>query len=254
MSDDTNHEVRATQRLARLSGILYLIIAVCGMFAAIVISNLVVSGDAAGTVDNVLASLALFRGSLVAWIIVLLADVSVAITLFVLLKPAGATLSLLAAAFRVVYSAIQAVNLLNLFNALFLLTNAGYGAGVDPEQVNALTLFSFEAFDTGFLLALLFFGIHLIVLGYLLFTSRYVPPVIGILLVAGGIGYIADSLGNFFVPDYSAVATAILLAPAVAGELGLTVWLLVMGVKVRRPAASQHQGPAHTQGTSAITV
>jgi hypothetical protein len=187
-------------------------------------------------------------------VIVLFADVAVAITLFVLLKRVSPTLSLLAAAFRVVYAAMQAVNLLNLFKALFLLTNPNYGAGFGPRQVDALALFSLEAFGTGFRIGLVFFGIHLIALGNLLVTSRYVPRVIGILVVAAGVGYSADSLGRLLVPDYSAVATAVLLTPAVIGELGLTVWLLVKGVQIRRPAALQHEGQGHIQTQSVIAV
>ena len=244
-------QVRATERLARATGLLYLVVAILGMFAGTV-STTLVAGDAAATADNVLASLALVRESLVAWIIVLFADVAVAITFFVLLKPISLTLSLLAAAFRVVYAAIQGINLLNLFNALFLLTNAGYGAGFGPGQVNALALFSLAAFGTGFRIGLVFFGAHLIALGYLLVASRYLPRVISSLVVAAGIGYLADSLGRLLVPDYSAIATAVLLTPAVAGEVGLTVWLLVRGVQIRRPAALRHEGQGHARTQSVI--
>ena len=247
-------QVGATERLARATGLLYLVVAILGMFAGTVSTTLVVAGDAAATADNVLASVALVRGSLVAWIIVLFADVAVAITFFVLLKPISPTLSLLAAAFRVVYAAIQGINLLSLFNALFLLTNAGYGAGFGPGQVNALALFSLAAFGTGFRIGLVFFGAHLIDLGYLLVASRYLPRVISSLVVAAGIGYLADSLGRLLVPDYSAIATAVLLTPAVAGEVGLTVWLLVKGVHVRRPAALRHEGQGHARTQSVIAV
>lgn len=79
---------------------------------------------------------------------------------------------------------------------------------------------------------LIMFGVHNLCLGYLLYRSRYVPRIFGVLLVAAGFGYIADSLCNFFVPNYSPIATAVLLAPALVGELGLTLWLLVKGVKL----------------------
>ena len=253
-TDDTDHDVQTAERLARSTGLLYLLIAIFGMFAGTVTTNLVVAGDGVATADNILASLALLRGGLVAWIAVLFADIAVAITLLVLLKPVSPTLSLLAAAFRVVYVAIQGINLLNLFNALLLLTNPNYAAGFGPGQVNALALVSLEAFGTGFRIGLIFFGVHLIALGYLLFTSRYVPRVISSLVVAAGIGYSADSLGRLSVPDYSAVATAVLLTPAVAGELALTVWFLAKGVQLRRPAQLQHEGQGHAQAQSVSAV
>jgi hypothetical protein len=229
--------VQGIKRLARITGLLYLVVAVFGMFAGTVSTSLIQAGDAATTADNILASQALVRGSLVAWIIVLFADVAVAVTFFVLLRAVSPTISLLAAAFRVVYAAVQGINLLNLFNALFVVTNANYGAGFDRGEVNALALFSLGAFGTGFRIGLLFFGIHLFALGYVLVASRYIPRVIGGLVVLAGIGYFADSLGRLLVPDYSAVATAVLLTLAAFCEIALVVWLLAKGVEVRRPAS-----------------
>ena len=237
-TDGIEHNADASQRLGRLTGVLYLVIAALGMFAGSVSTGLVVPGDPAATAEKALGSLALVRASLAAWIVVLAADIAVAATLFVLLKPVGATLSLLAASFRLVYAAIQGVNLLNLFNAVFVLTDPRAGSGSAAGQANALALFSLEAFGTGFRLGLTFFGLHLLVLGYLFFASRYVPWVIGVLVVAAGIGYSADSVGRFFVPGYSALATALLLTPATIGELALTLWLLVRGIDLRQGAAT----------------
>ena len=76
-------------------------------------------------------------------------------------------------------------------------------------------------------------------LGYLLFTSRYMPRRIGVLVVTAGLGYVADSLGSFFAPDYGGIARAIPMVPAAVGEVALMVWLLIKGVSVRRRALSR---------------
>jgi hypothetical protein len=102
-----------------------------------------------------------------------------------------------------------------------------------------MALASLDTFGTGFLLALVFFGVHLLVLGSLLYRSRYVPRVLGVLIVAAGAGYILDSLATFFVPGHGGLTSAVLVAPALVGELGLTAWLLVKGVKVRRDGATR---------------
>ena len=246
MSDDTDREASAIQRLARLTGLLYLAVALFGMFAGTVSTNLVVPGDAGATADKVVGSLALVRGSLAAWIIVLAADVAVAVTLFILLRPASATLSLVAAAFRVVYAAIQSANLLNLFSALALLTGTTSGA-VGAGQASALALVSLEAFGTGFRLGLVFFGLHLVALSWLLVASGYVPRAIGVLVVASGIAYGTSSLAQFFLPGDTAAASAALLASAAIGELALTGWLLVKGIKFLEGAAS---GTASSAGAT----
>lgn len=88
-----------------------------------------------------------------------------------------------------------------------------------------------ETFDTGFLLALTLFGVHLLVLGVSVGSGGVVPRVFGVLLVIAGVGYIADSLAKLFVADFGGLLSAAFLTLAIVGELGLTVWLLVKGVR-----------------------
>lgn len=224
-------ETSSPRRLARVTGILYLVLAVFGMFSPVVLETLLIPDDAAATAENILSSQWLFGSSLVSWLVIVIADVAISITLYLLLEPVNRALSLIAAAFRLVYSAMLGVLLVNLYDAFSLLTRVGQGT---PQQQAVMQATAFlETFSTGFLLALVFFGIHLGMLGSLFYRSRYVPRAFGVLLVVAGIGYTVDSLAKIFVADYGGFATALFLAPAVAGELGLTTWLLMKGVKVR---------------------
>ena len=43
----------------------------------------------------------------------------------------------------------------------------------------------------------IFFGLHLALLGYLIFKSGYIPRILGILLAIAGLGYLIDYLGKF---------------------------------------------------------
>lgn len=237
------------QRLARVSGLLYLIIAVFGMFSPLVLTALVAPGDAATTADRILNSRWLFGSSLVTWIVVVVADITVSIMLYLLLEPVSRALSLVVAALRLVYSAILGAVLLNLYDAFLLLTGAARGAGFEVQQRQIMALAALDTFSTGFLLALVFFGTHLAALGILFHRSRLIPRALAILLVAGGVGYMVDSLAKVFVADHGGLATAVLLAPALIGELGLTAWLLIKGVKIRREAATEN--PSGTRPTPA---
>jgi hypothetical protein len=235
MLGEVQEEMNPTQRLARITGGLYLCVFVFGFFAVAVQGNLVVPGDAATTANNILDAEWLFAISVISWIIVFLADVAVSITFYFLLKPVSDTLSLVAAAFRLAMAAIMGINLVNLSNALFLLTDAESLTGFDTDQVNDLALiFVDDAYNAGVSVGLVFFGIHILVLGYLLFTSRYVPRILGVPLIAAGFGYIADSLGKFLLPNYDAMITEVMFAPGVFGEFSLTLWLLIKGVNVQQ--------------------
>lgn len=205
------------------------------MFSAMVLDSLVVPGDAQATADSVLGARWLFASSLVTWLAVVAVDVAISVAFYLLLRPVSHALSLLAAALRLVYSAVLAAVLLNLFDAFRLLTGAQGAAGLDEQQRQAMALAALDTFSAGFLLALVLFGAHLLALGFLLQRSRYVPRVFGALLVAAGVGYVADSLAGLFVAGHGGLVSAVLLVPAVVGELGLTAWLLLRGVTVPRP-------------------
>ena len=230
---------RPVQRLARATGLLYLVLAVLGMYSAMVLESLVVPGDAQATADSILSSRWLFGSSLVTWLAVVVADVAIAATFYLLLRPVSHTLSLLAAALRLVYAAVLAAVLVNLFDAFLLLTGAHGTASLGEQQPQAMALAALDTFSAGFLLALVLFGVHLLTLGWLLYRSRYLPRVLGALLVAAGVGYIADSLAGLLLADHGGLVSAVLLTPAVLGEFGLTAWLLLRGVRVPRPATRQ---------------
>ena len=73
------------------------------------------------------------------------------------------------------------------------------------------------------------FGIHLLLIGWLAFTSGFVPRVIGVLVAIAGAGYLIDSLGGLLYATY----TFELASLTFIGEVVLMVWLLVFAA--RRP-------------------
>jgi hypothetical protein len=234
--------VRETQRLARMTGFLYVVVFILGMFSPIVLEQLLLPGDAVGTAANILGSPGLFGSSLVSWVVIVAVDVAMAAMLYLLLEPAGRALSLVSAAFRFVYAAILGTFLLDLYCAFLLLARPEHAAHLQALERQALALSALETFSAGFLLALVFFGAHLASLGVLLHRSRYVPRALAVVLAMAGIGYVLHGLASFFVAGYGGAATAVLLTPAVVGELGLALWLSVKGVRIapQRSAA----GPA----------
>jgi hypothetical protein len=229
------HEL-GPQGCARLIGALYLVVFGCGVFSELVVRGaLIVDGDAAATAANVVASDGLFRVGLASDLVMLLADVGVAVLLYALLRPIGRTLALLAAAFRLVMTAVIAASLIAYSSAGELAT--GYTTALGAEPADALVLLSLEAHAQGYLIALVFFGLHLLVLGWLLLRSRYVPRFLAGLLLVAGVGYLVDSFAAFLSPAYDGALSPIVLAPAFVAELALPLWLLVKGVDLRRGPA-----------------
>ena len=105
------------------------------------------------------------------------------------------------------------------------------------DQLHSLVLLLQNAHGSGVFVWGACFGLNLFVLGYLLFKSRYVPRIIGVLLALLSLGYLIQSFGNILFPSYEAMITRIsmvFLGPGTIGEFGLIFWLLIKGVKVQQ--------------------
>jgi Domain of unknown function (DUF4386) len=220
--------------LARVAGLLYLIVAVCGGFSELYVrSRVVVPGDAVATAENVSASATLFRIGFVSDLVNITCFLLVALTLYVLLKHAGHEVALAMVLFVAVSVAIMGVNLLNHLGALLVATGAGYSAALGGDAAAALVMLFLDLHKHGYLIAQAFFGLWLLPLGYLVLRSGYFPRALGVLLVAACLGYTADLVAVLAFPSLASSLSPFVLAPAVVAEVSLVLWLLVKGVKVQ---------------------
>jgi hypothetical protein len=218
--------------MARIAGLMYLVIIVGGLFSeAYVRSSIIVSGDATATANNIIASESLFRIGFASDLIVFLCDVVVSIILYVLLKAVNKTLALIAASFRLVMTAISGINLLNLFAPLLLLSGADYLSVFNLDQLQALVMLFLKTHTYGYHIALTFFGLHCLILGYLLYKSNYFPRILGVLMIIASFGYLINSFSNF-LPNFIRINYMILLLPALIAELSLCMWLIIKGIKI----------------------
>jgi len=221
------------QVYARVAGLLYLVIIVCGISSEVFIrANLIVPGDATATAGNIVASTALFRVGFAADSIMLLSDVAIAVLFYVLLKPVSRALALTAAAFRLTQAAVLGFNLLNYYTALLLLGGTGYVTAFEAGQVHALAMLFLDLHSHGYDLGLLFFGVSNVILGYLVIKSDYFPGILGYGLIAAAVVYLGGSFTRFLFPDYASLVEPAYIVPLVA-ELSFCLWLLFKGVRVR---------------------
>jgi hypothetical protein len=219
-------------RAARIAGLASLMVIAAGIFAEFVVrSSLIEPGDPAATAGNIRASQALFRLGFASDFIMLASDVVVALALYVLLRPVNRHLSLLAAFFRLVMASVLGINMLNIFAVLVFLGGEAYLTVFDPDQLQALAMFFIDAHAMGYSIGLIFFGLGILVQGYLFFRSKYVPRILGGLLVLAALVYLAGSFVHILVPSQTGTFSPAYVLPFVA-ELGLALWLLVKGVSV----------------------
>ena len=142
-----------------------------------------------------MASLGLFRLGIACLIVVVALDVVVAWALYRVFSPVNASLSMLAAAFRLVYSGVFMVAIAQLLGVIRLLSNDGYRAVFGADLVNAQAMLGITAFNDIWYVGQFLFGVHLLLIGYLAYRSGYIPRLLGALLAVAGLGYATDSLG-----------------------------------------------------------
>lgn len=221
---------------ARIAGLLYLIIAVFGVFGiAYIPSVIVATGDGAATAANMAEHGGLYRLGIVADIVVLLSEIVLTVMLFVLLKPISHTLSLIAAYARFSMVLVMAVNILINLTPMVLLGNSSYLTPFSSEQLQAAALLAFEVHAFGIELWGILFGLHLVALGYLVLKSGYFPAILGWAMLIGSFGYSLQGLANITFtqnPVLSVVVIA-LLGLVTIGELAFALWLLIRGVNMQ---------------------
>ncbi|QDQ09482.1 DUF4386 domain-containing protein [Streptomyces spectabilis] len=217
---------RAVRKAGLVAGAGILAMAPLAVFAHFgVLENLVTEDDAARTARDIRDSEALFRFGVVALFLVAVLDVVVAWALRVFFQPAHKAIATLAAWFRLAYAGVLLVAATQLVGALPPAKNAESLGAYSADQLDAEALMRIDAFHDIWDAGLIFFGVHLLLLGFLAFRSGYVPRVLGVLLAVAGLGYLVDSFGAFLSSGYSVEAATV----TGVGELLLMIWLLTTG-------------------------
>jgi hypothetical protein len=228
--------VEASPRtLARIGGVLYLIIIAVGLFdEAYVRDRILVAGDAAATAANIRSLEALWRFGIAAEFLLLICGICLTLIFFVLLRPVSRELALLAIFFNLVSLGVEASVQIYLLGALFPLGKAEYLKAFAPEQLNALASLSIKSHSYGFGVDLIFFGCVCLLLGYLIFKSGFLPKTIGVLMQIAGLSYLTNSFAMILAPSFANQLFPAILIPAFVGEASLCLWLLVKGVNVEK--------------------
>ena len=223
--------MNSTKKTARIAGLLYLVNAVTGFFSIIYVpSKLIVSGNAAATARNILASERLFRVGIASELICAVEFIFVLWALYQLLGGVSKTLASLMVILGLTFLPMMCLNVINEIAALTLLRGTDFLSAFDQPQRQALAMLFLklhsEGLGVGWIAALLFFPF-----GVLVFKSGFLPRILGVLLMAAGFGYLADSLVPLLLPNYASLVNRLASIPLTLGEPSIILWLLIMGAK-----------------------
>ena len=227
-------DAKRARLVARVGGVLYLIIIVLGALGeAVVRGSIVVPGNAGATAANLRSMEWLWRLGVAAEAVLLTCAIALALILYVLLRPVSRDLALVAVFFNLVCIAIEGVSAVSLAGALPPVTTAAYVNAFTPQQLDVIAMLSIRSHTAGFGMALIFFGVECVILGYLIFRSAYMPRSVGVLMQVAGICYVINSFALLLSPPLSRLLFPTILIPSLIAELSLALWLLVKGVRTR---------------------
>jgi hypothetical protein len=151
---------------ARITGAFYLLTILTGIFAqGFVSGRLVVDGDAAATATNILTHRGLFQLGFAVYLIEMACQIAMTALFYDLLKPAGRSVSLLAAFLGLTGCIIKTLSRLFFIAPLFILGGAHYLSVFSREQLQALALLFLRVNDHGAAIALVFFGFYALLTG-----------------------------------------------------------------------------------------
>jgi hypothetical protein len=252
MSEPNHTQVgnNAVQMYARAGGALYLVIIVIGLLSeAVIRGSLIVFGDATATAQRILQSQFLWRFGVAAELVLLVCAVALTLVWYVLLRPVNRNLTLLAVFFALISLAVESVSALNLQAVLAPLSGAGYLTAIDPRQLHALAYLAVEAHAHAFGVALVFFGVECLVVGYLIRKSGYFPRVLGTMMQIAGVCYLVNSFSMILSPPLANLLFPAILLPSFVAESSFCLWLLVKGVD-----AVGWERKARTSGETMLSV
>jgi len=214
---------------ARIAGFCWLMTILSGIFALTAGGGIIVAGDPAATAANILAQEGSYRLGTVANLIATAFYVAATLFVYELLKPVNRSLSLLAAFFSLVGCAVGAFSSLFDFAPFVLLKGAEFLTVFTVEQLQALSLVILRIGGQAGNISLVFFGLHCLLVGFLILRSAFLPRTVGALMAFGGLGWL-----TYLWPPLASSLSPYSMAPGIIGEVSLTLWLIVFGVNVQR--------------------
>ena len=227
---------------ARLIGLVYLsyfLIAVLGDFF---IKRVVVSGNPAATVTNILAREATYRAGFALGMVGNMVYIALTALFYRLLKPVNRTIALLMAFFSLVGCTTQIVAGILQLAPLVVLRDSQLLGAFKVEQLRAAALVSLRIYSQTFNISFVLFALFDFLLGYLIFTSTFLPRIIGVLMMVAGV-----VASTFLYPPLAIALKWFVLPVAALPEGVLMLWLILKGVNVERSreqAAATEPAPA----------
>ncbi len=194
-------------------------------------SHIMVSGDAAATVQNLLAYQTMFRSGIALHLFMVQLNVLAEVIAFYIFRRVNPLIATMALCCGLVGAAVESLDMLGSLLPLQIVGGDVMGA-FSAAQQHVLAYVSLQLQDTGLLISFLFWGLDEVLTGYLIFRSGFLPRILGVLLGISGFLYLSDPLLSFGAPAVGARVFPNGLVLCLPGEFLIALWMATVGLNV----------------------
>jgi hypothetical protein len=201
-------------------------------------SKIFVALDPVATANNILSNEFIFRTAMVSHLVGTVTFVLMIVLFYRFLRPVDKHLSRLMLV--PILAQIPIVVILEVFNftALMILkSDARPTFDLAQQQEVAYFLLRMFRYGAGIGMSKFVLGLCFIPFGMLVIRSGFAPRIIGILLIIGGVGYVADCFMSILMQraDYLMVRPSVMITTV--GYILALLWFLIKGVRGKKTAA-----------------
>ncbi len=212
--------MNTNKKTARIAGLLFLLMVATGLFAEIFFRQKIFTADAAETSNRILANMFLYRVGILSDLVMALTYLFTALMLYRLLRVVDEDKARLMVLFAAAGSIILLLNLLNEYMPLVYATT----------PAGALSI----AYNNGYMIGQIFFALCVLPLGQLIYRSKFIPKVFGVLFIIETVCGLLSIVAHFLLGNET--VTSMLLLPGTIAEFAFLCWLLICGVNEKKTA------------------
>lgn len=216
---------------ARFAGLMYFLVLGFDIAGVLIVSSIAGNGNFVETSHRIMASETLYRIGLCCGLVGSLSTISLALGLYVAVKPVDGNLAMLALLFRLAESAIGAVGTVSAFTVFQVHLAANHASVFDANQLGVLADLNS---GVGTDVSALFFCVGSTIFFYVFLKSKYIPRMLSAWGIFASIVYAAVWFISLILPQYSATAAVYGSLPILIAELSTGLWLLIKGVNVEQ--------------------
>jgi len=227
-------DIAEIRKAARIAGFLYLLVVITAPYGLVYVPGaIVVRGDATATANHIRASEWILRLGIASELVHQIIGIFVVLALFRLFRRVSEMLAWQVVILGALVSVpIVFLNVLNEIAALLLVSGGGFLSVFDQRQLDALAYLFLRLHSQGIFIAAIFWGLWLFPFGLLVMRSRFIPSVLGALLIVAGCAYLVSSFTTLIVPQYAQRVDQVALAFEIC-ELPIVFWLVIWGARPR---------------------